>query len=124
MTKRVKRVAASVAKSGFETAGREALSLARTAWLAGLGAVASAGEAGVAAFETLVEKGRRRSEGPMEKVERTLAEGGREAARLVENAGRTVYRNAAALLDQLELPTQAEIRALRARIETLRTRLS
>ena len=55
MTRKIRKVATDVAKSGIEIAGQEALSIARTVWLVGLGAAATAGEAGVAAFDALVE---------------------------------------------------------------------
>ena len=124
MTNRVKRVAAGMARGGFETAGREAASLAgtiaRPAWLAGLGAAVAAGEAGVATFESLVEKGRRRRQTPVEKLERQLAQTRRE----IEHTGRAAYRQVAGFLEQLGVPSQNEIRALRARLEALRERLS
>lgn len=124
MTRNVRKVAAGVAKNGIELAGKEALSLARTAWLVGLGAAATAGEAGVAAFESLVEKGRRRSESPVEKAERAIRQTGREAAKLVETTGRAVYRQATDILEQIGVPTEADIRALKSRVEALRARLT
>jgi poly(hydroxyalkanoate) granule-associated protein len=124
MTSSVRRVAAGMTQGGFEAAGREALALARTIYLAGLGAAATAGEAGVATFEALVEKGRRRRETPAQKLERKLTASGREAVELVESTGRAAYRQVAGLLDQLGVPTQNEIRALKARIDALRKRLA
>jgi len=124
MTKNVRKVATDMAKSGMEIAGEEALTLARTAWLVGLGAAATVGEAGVSAFEALVAKGRRHSETPVEKAQRAVVETGREAAKLVESTGRAVYAQATGLLEQLGIPTETDIRALRARVNELRARLS
>lgn len=150
MSKSVKNVAAGMAKGGFEAAGVETLALARgiarTTWLVGLGAVATVGEAGVATFDRMVAKGRRRRESPAEKLERKVAEArheaamavkgasheaakviestGREAAKLVESTGRAVYKQVSSFLSELGVPNQSDIRALRARIEALRERLS
>ena len=124
MTKNVRKVATDVAKSGLEIAGSEALSLARTAWLVGLGAAAAAGEAGVTTFEALVAKGRRRSETPVDKAQRAVVETGREAAKLVESTGRALFSRATGLLEQLGIPTESDIRALRSRVNELRARLS
>ena len=139
MTNRVKRVAAGMARGGFEAAGAEVAetvkSVTRQAWLLGLGAAATAGEAGVAAFEALVAKGRRRRETPVQKLERQIASTRREAAQVIEktrreavelvgNTGKAAYRQVAGLLEQLGVPTESEIRALRARLDALRERLS
>jgi len=124
MTNRMKRVAAGMARGGFEAAGKEARAVARTLWLAGLGAAATVGEAGAAAFEALVEKGRRRRETPVEKLERQIATTRKEAAKAIESTGRAAYRQVAGVLEQLGVPKQSEIRALRARLEALRERLS
>jgi poly(hydroxyalkanoate) granule-associated protein len=124
MKSRVKRVAAGMARGGFEAARTEALAVARTLWLAGLGAAATAGEAGVATFEALVEKGRRRRETPVERLERQIAATRRDAAKAIETTGRAAYRQVAGVLEQLGVPKQSEIRALRARHEALRERLS
>jgi len=149
MSRSVKKVAAGMARGGFEAAGGETVAIARTvaryAWLVGLGAAATAGEAGVATFEALVEKGRRRRESPAEKLERKVSEArheaamavksashdaakaiestGREAAKLVESTGRAVYKQVSSFLTEIGVPNQSDIRALRARIEALRERL-
>ena len=128
MTSRVKRIATGMARGGFDAAAGEAVetakTIARQTWLLGLGAAATAGEAGVAAFEALVEKGRRRRETPVQRLERQIEATRREAVGLVGSTGKAAYRQVAGLLEQLGVPTQSEIRALRVRLEALRERLS
>ncbi|MGE0641928.1 MAG: phasin family protein [Thermoanaerobaculia bacterium] len=122
MTGKVKQLASGVAKSGVRAAEEYAFSFGRTAWLAGLGLVATAGEAGVATFEALVEKGRRRRESPVERAQRAVAEAGNEAVELAQDAARVVIREASGLLGRFGVPTGREIRALRARVdESVRT---
>lgn len=127
MTTRVKKIAAGVARKGIHTAQENVLSVGRTAWLAGLGLLATAGEVGASTFESLVEKGRRRRESPLEKAQRALAAGGAETAKLAENVGRAAIRQASGLFGRLGVPSQSDIRALRtsvdATVRSLRSRL-
>ena len=122
MTRKIQGVVAGVARSGVRTAQESALSVGRVAWLAGLGLVATAGETGVATFEALVAKGRRRRESPAEKVQRALAESGAEVVQLAEDSVLIAVRQASGFLARLGVPSATEIRKLKSRVDqSLRT---
>lgn len=127
MTTKMKKVAAGVARSGIRTARESAFSIGRSAWLAGIGLLATAGEVGASTFGSLVEKGKRRRESPVEKAQRALTESGAQAADLAQSVGRAAFRQASELLGRLGVPSQSDIRALRASVDagvkTLRSRL-
>ncbi len=123
MRKKMQEVAVGMAGSGLEAAGERLFAAGRTAWLVSLGLAATAGETGVALFDALVEKGRRRKETPLEKAQRSLTETGSELLRFAEGAGRKVQRQAEALLGDFGLPSRAEVRELARRVEALRSRL-
>jgi polyhydroxyalkanoate synthesis regulator phasin len=124
MRKSLQKIAGRVAQSGLETAGAGAIALGRTAWLLGLGAAASAGEAGVAMFDALVEKGRRRRESPVEKAQRALSEGGTQIVKLAGDAGKVAQKRVTEMLADLGLPSRVDVRELARRVEALRQKLA
>ncbi|MEO8277457.1 MAG: phasin family protein [Thermoanaerobaculia bacterium] len=123
MRKNLQKIAGSVAQSGVELAGKNALALGRTTWLATLGLAASAGEAGVELFDHLVAKGRRRSESPTEKARRAVTETGSQVAKLAGDVTRVARQQATDLLARLGLPGRADLQTLVSRVERLRQKL-
>ncbi len=124
MRKSLQKIAGRVARSGLETAGAGAIALGRTAWLLGLGAAASAGEAGVAMFDALVEKGRRRRESPVEKAQRALSESGTQIVKLAGDAGKVAQKRVTEMLADLGLPSRVDFGAVARRVEALRQTLA
>ena len=123
MRKNVQKVALKVAQSGFETAGEGALALGRTAWLLGLGIAATAGETGVQVFDSLVAKGRRRRETPVERAQRALTETGTDVLKIAKGATQIAQQQAASLMEQFGIPTRDDVRALVRRVDSLRQKL-
>jgi len=123
MRKNIQKMATNVAQSGLETAGEGVFALGRTAWLLGLGVAAAAGETGVAVFDALVEKGRRRRQSPVAKAQRVFAETSSQVVKLATDAGKVAQKQVAGLLGQLGLPSRADFRELVRRVDTLRQKL-
>lgn len=96
--------------------------VAQDIYLAGLGAVAAAGEEGSKLFEDLVRKGR-----ALEKTGRAKVEQALDKARGLRGDARKVVAKAAAPLDEgmtnamhrLGVPTRREIQSLTRRVEEL-----
>jgi poly(hydroxyalkanoate) granule-associated protein len=96
--------------------------VAQDIYLAGLGAVAAAGEEGTKLFEDLVKKGR-----ALEKTGRAKVEQALDKARGLRGDARKVVAKAAAPLDEgmttamhrLGVPTRREIQSLTRRVEEL-----
>lgn len=124
MRKQIQKLTGGVARPRHETAGESAFALGRTAWLVSLGAAASAGETGVAMFETLVEKGRRHRRSTVAHAQEAFTETSSQLAKLATSAGRMAQKQIGELLGQLGLPTRADVRELTRRVETLRQKLS
>ncbi|MEO7794877.1 MAG: phasin family protein [Thermoanaerobaculia bacterium] len=123
MRKSIQKVASRVAQSGLESAGESAFTVGRNAWLVSLGLAASAGETGVALFETLVEKGRRRRRTPVQKAKQAIAETGSTMMKLANGAARLAQLSAAEVMDQLAVPTRDDVRGLMRRVDMLRQKL-
>ena len=96
--------------------------VAQDIYLAGLGAVAAAGEEGTKLFEDLVKKGR-----ALEKTGRAKVEQALDKARGLRGDARKAVAKAAAPLDEgmtnamhrLGVPTRREIQSLTRRVEEL-----
>jgi poly(hydroxyalkanoate) granule-associated protein len=96
--------------------------VAQDIYLAGLGAVAAAGEEGTKLFEDLVKKGRALEKSGRAKVEQAL-----DRARGLRGDARKVVAKATAPLDEgmtnamhrLGVPTRREIQSLTRRVEEL-----
>ncbi len=124
MRKHIQKSAGEMAERGLETAGERALAFGRTAWLLSLGVAASASETGIALFETLVEKGRRRRRSTVAHAQEAFTETGSQLAKLASDAGRMAQKQIGEVLGQLGLPSRADVRELTRRVETLRQKLS
>lgn len=101
----------------------ELLDSARRVWLAGLGALATAGEEGARAFSRLVERGK-----DVEHKSRDTAgqsyEKAKEAAKSTwSDLGNTLDETLAATLHRLGVPTRDEIRTLTQRVEELSSKI-
>ena len=89
-----------------------------------MGVAASAGETGVAVFDALVEKGRRRRQSPVATARQAFTETGLQVVKLANDAGKVAQKQVTELLGQLGLPSRADLRELMRRVETLRQKLS
>ena len=101
----------------------ELLDSARRVWLAGLGALATAGEEGSRAFSRLVERGK-----DVEHKSRDTAGHGYEKAKEAAKStwsdlGNTVDETLTATLHRLGVPTRDEIRTLTQRVEELSAKI-
>ena len=101
----------------------ELLDSARRVWLAGLGALATAGEEGSRAFSRLVERGK-----DVEHKSRDTAgqsyEKAKEAAKSTwSDLGNTLDETLTATLHRLGVPTRDEIRTLTQRVEELSAKI-
>lgn len=91
-------------------------------WLAGMGALAVAGEEGKSLFQTLVAKGEEiegRSRGQVEKVKGKLADAKAGVSVMVGRLQESVDEQVTAALTRLGVPTRKEIAALTKRVEEL-----
>jgi len=95
-------------------------------WLAGLGALATAGEEGNRVFEELVEKGSKLEQTGRARLEKVLSKAQGRAKSLRGNAEGALDRVAAPIdagvataLNKLGIPTRKEILALTRRVEEL-----
>ncbi len=123
MRKNLQKIAGRVAQSGLESAGEGAFAAGRTAWLVGLGMAATAGETGVAVFDALVAKGRRRRESPAEKAQRAVVETGTQMVKLANDAAKIAQHQAKSFLGQFGLPTRDDVRELVRQVDSLRQKL-
>jgi poly(hydroxyalkanoate) granule-associated protein len=100
---------------------------AHTAWLAGLGAVALAGEQGRGLFDQLVDRGRKLEARGRQEVGRAKGEAGRARRSVgskVDELGATVDRRVADAMHRLGIPTRDEVATLTRRIEEMTARVS
>lgn len=100
---------------------------AHTAWLAGLGAVALAGDQGRGLFDQLVERGRKLEARGKEEVGRAKGEAGRTrklVTQKVDEIGETVDRRVADAMHRLGIPTREEVATLTRRIEEMTARVA
>jgi poly(hydroxyalkanoate) granule-associated protein len=106
----------------FDRARRELREAGRNLWLAGLGAVAEAGEGTREwhqRFDRLVERGRpvdERQRKALEEIEGRTGTTVREMKKLFED---TVQYESKSLLERLGLMTRDDVKVLAARIDTL-----
>lgn len=99
---------------------------AHTAWLAGLGAVALAGDQGRGMFDQLVDRGKRVEARGKREVGRAKGEAERVRDRVsqrVDELGETVDLRVADAMHRLGIPTRDEIAALNRRIEEMTARV-
>lgn len=102
-----------------ERAGRELLNAGRTLWLAGLGVIAEADEAGQELFDRLVERGRPLDERQRKAVEAFTdrANGAlREAGKLFQD---TVEYESRQVLKKMGVLTHDDLKVLSARLDIL-----
>jgi poly(hydroxyalkanoate) granule-associated protein len=100
---------------------------AHTAWLAGLGAVALAGEQGRGLFDQLVDRGKKLEARGRQEVGRAKGEAGRTRRRVgrkVDELSATVDRRVADAMHRLGIPTRDEVATLTRRIEEMTARVS
>lgn len=100
---------------------------AHTAWLAGLGAVALAGDQGRGLFDQLVDRGKRVEARGRQEVGRARGEAERARGRVsqrMDELGETVDRRVADAMHRLGIPTREEIAALNRRIEEMTARVA
>lgn len=100
---------------------------AHKAWLAGLGAVALAGEQGRELFDQLVDRGRKLEARGRQEVGRVKGEAGRTRRRVggtIDELGATVDRRVADAMHRLGIPTRDEVATLTRRIEEMTARVS
>lgn len=105
--------------SGFERARQELVNAGRNLWLASLGAIAEADEAGQKLFDRLVERGRPLDERQRKTVEAFTdrANGAmREAGKLVQD---TVEYEGRQVLRKMGVMTHEDLRTLSARLDIL-----
>lgn len=91
-------------------------------WLAGMGALAVAGEEGKTLFQTLVAKGEEiegRSKGQVDKVKGKLQDAKAGMGVMLGRLQESVDEQVAAALAKLGVPTRKEIAALTKRVEEL-----
>ena len=106
----------------FDRARRELREAGRNLWLAGLGAVAEAGEGGKEwhqVFDRLVERGRpvdERQRKALDEIEERTGTTVREMKKLFED---TVQYESKSLLQRLGLMTRDDVNVLAARIDSL-----
>jgi poly(hydroxyalkanoate) granule-associated protein len=103
---------------------------AREVWLAGLGALAAAGEQGERVFHSLVEQGRAFESAGRERVAATLdtvdtkTQTIGERARSMASSGQEYVRDvASSVRERLDAPTRAEFDELKQRLDLLAARL-
>ena len=99
---------------------------AHSVWLAGLGAVALAGEQGRGVFDDLVGRGRKVEARGKQKVDRAKGEVERAGERVkgrVEELGEVLDRRVAEVMHRMNVPTREEIAGLTRRIEELTARV-
>lgn len=95
---------------------------AHKVWLAGLGALAVAGEEGKTLFRTLVERGQEfeeKSMTQMDKVKGKVADAKTNAGILIAQLGSTFDEQVTGALHRLGVPTRNEISHLTKRVEDL-----
>jgi poly(hydroxyalkanoate) granule-associated protein len=100
---------------------------AHTAWLAGLGAVALAGDQGRGLFDQLVERGKKLEARGKQEVGRAKGEAGRTrklVTQKVDELGETVDRRVADAMHRLGIPTREEVATLTRRIEEMTARVA
>ena len=105
--------------ASFEQAGRELLNAGRNLWLAGLGVVANAEEAGQKLFDRLVERGRPVDERQRKAVEAFTdrANGAlREAGKLFQD---TVEYESKQVLKKMGVLTRDDLKVMSARLDIL-----
>lgn len=105
--------------ANFEQAGRELLNAGRTLWLAGLGAIAQADEAGQKLFDRLVERGR-----PVDERQRKAFEAFADRANgALHEAGKlfqdTVEYESKQVLKKMGVLTRDDLKVLSARLDIL-----
>lgn len=106
-------------KSGFERTREELVNAGRNLWLASLGAIVEADEAGKKLFDRLVERGR-----PLDERQRKAAEAFtdrangamREAGKLMQD---TVEYEGRQVLRKMGVLTHEDVRTLSARLDIL-----
>ncbi len=99
---------------------------AQAIWLAGLGALATAGDGGTRVFKKLVQRGelvdkagRGRVRGEMKKLVARAGSLRDDATALTVRLGRPLDRGVSTALHRLGVPTRTEIMALTKRVEAL-----
>jgi poly(hydroxyalkanoate) granule-associated protein len=91
----------------------------RTLFLAGVGAVAEAGEGGVEMFDRLVERGRPVEERRKRTVEAVVERAGRTVRGAGQRLQDTVEHESRGMLERLNLMTREDVTLLSARLSTL-----
>src|SRR5436305_7923703 len=117
----------SEVQEGFDRTKRGLLSAGRELWLAGLGAVAGAGEEGRGLFDRLVERGRPLDARQGQAIGKTIETIGdrtqgavRELGRLVQD---TAEYEAKAVIQRLGVPARDDVTQLASRIDTLEKKI-
>jgi poly(hydroxyalkanoate) granule-associated protein len=118
-------------QSKKQAQGADILASAHNIWLAGLGAVAAAGEEGERLFKELVERGKGievRMAEPMEKagssLRGTVQEMGERAKKTLRSIETKVDEQVGAALGKIGVPTRDEVAELSRRIEALNRRIA
>lgn len=91
----------------------------RSIWLAGLGAVAQAGEEGREMFDQLVERGRETEQRQFRTIDRTVARTSETMQDWSERVQHNLEGGMRGVLQRVGLPTRQDLSRLSARIETL-----
>lgn len=91
----------------------------RSIWLAGLGAVAQAGEEGREMFDQLVERGRKTEQRQFQSIDRTVARTSETMRDWSERLQESLEDGMRGVLHRVGLPTRQDLSRLSARLDTL-----
>jgi len=112
-----------VTASRTSAGGGSLAAAGRSIWLAGVGALAEASDAGRALFDELVERGRRLETRQFRSLDRAVA----RTADRVERAGAGVKgrieRTVESVVHRADLPSRRDLRELSARLDRLAERI-
>lgn len=95
----------------------------RSIWLAGLGALGEARQAGRAYFDELVARGRKVESGQYRALDRTVSRAAEGAEGLAEGLSRRWHDGVEAVLHRANLPTRGDLADLAARLDRLSERI-
>lgn len=91
----------------------------RSIWLAGLGAVAQAGEEGREAFDRLVERGKKTEQRQFQTIDRTVARTSETMKDWSERLQGNLEDGMRGVLERVGLPTRRDLSRLSSRLDTL-----
>lgn len=91
----------------------------RSIWLAGLGAVAQAGEEGRETFDRLVERGKKTEQRQFQTIDRTVARTSETMKDWSERLQENLEDGMRGVLERVGLPTRQDLSRLSSRLDTL-----